>query len=261
MHILYVDESGTTKESKYFCVAGVAVYERETYFLSRALDELQERYFPEWEGPTEFHASRLHQQAQRLVPPFDQLTFDQRNEVRDAVLRIIADSNASLFGVALEKAYAERGGEEPYSRCFEEAVSRFDLMLNRMYQRGDQQRGLVVVAESSYRDNLESLARRIWSAGHRWGNLRNMADVPFFAPAKNTRLLQLADFVVHAVYRRYEHGNAHLLDQISHRFDADEGTMHGLVHLTTDRRSCSCPSCMQWRLRPTRDAAETDNSG
>ena len=159
MHILYVDESGTTKESKYFCVAGVAVYERETYFLSRALDELQEAYFPQWEGPTEFHASRLHQQAQRLVPPFDQLTFDQRNEVRDAVLRIIADSNASLFGVALEKAYAERGGEEPYSRCFEEAVSRFDLMLNRMYQRGDQQRGLVVVAESSYRDNLESLAR------------------------------------------------------------------------------------------------------
>lgn len=250
MHILYLDESGATKESRYFCVAGIAVFERESYFLTRDLDSVQQRLFPDWNQQAEFHASRLHRAAEKLKPPFDQLTPEQREEIRDSILRIIADSHARIFAVALDKPYTQ---EDPYERCFEEIVSRFDRMLNRLYQRDDQQRGLVVVAQSSYQNNLETLARRIWSGGHRWGDLRNMADVPFFAPAKNTRLLQLADFVSHAIYRRYESGDTRMFDRISHRLDSDEGVTHGLVHLAPDRRSCSCPACVQRRSRQDRE--------
>ncbi len=250
MHILYLDESGATKESRYFCVAGVSVFERETYFLTKELDSIQNRIFPTWNEPAEFHASRLHRAAEKLPPPFNQLSPEEREDVRDSVLRIIGDSHVRIFAIALEKSYTS---EDPYERCFEEIVSRFDRMLNRLYQQDDQQRGLVVVAQSSYQNNLEVLARRIWSTGHRWGDLRNMADVPFFAPAKNTRLLQLADFVSHAVYRRFESGDTRMFDRISHRVDSDEGVIHGLAHLALDRRSCSCPACFQHRSRQSID--------
>ena len=58
-------------------------------------------------------------------------------------------------------------------------------MLQRIYHnRGERQRGLVVVAQSSYQQQIVERARSIWESGHRWGQLRNMADIPFFAPAK-----------------------------------------------------------------------------
>ncbi len=41
MYILYLDESGTHAKSKHFVLAGLAVFERETYFLAKALDDLE----------------------------------------------------------------------------------------------------------------------------------------------------------------------------------------------------------------------------
>jgi hypothetical protein len=79
-------------------------------------------------------------------------------------------------------------------------------MLARRGDRDEPQRGLVILAESSYRENLERLARSIWSRGHRWGEIHNQADEPYFAPAQRTRLLQLADFVSDAVFGNYESG-------------------------------------------------------
>jgi hypothetical protein len=40
--------------------------------------------------------------------------------------------------------------------------------------------------------------------GTRWGVLRNLADIPYFASVKETRLLQVADFVSHSVFMLYE---------------------------------------------------------
>lgn len=251
MHLLYADEAGTHAESRYFALAGLAVFERETYFLSKKLDEIAERYFPGRSEATEFHASLLMAQQQRLVPPFDTLDFAQRNALRNEIYRVIGESRARLFGVAIEKSAIT---EPPYEHALEHLVNRFDRMLQRLYQAGDQQRGVIVVAESSYRENLEALANRIWTEGHRWGETRNMADVPFFARAKTTRLLQLADFCVNAVYRRFEVGDARNLDIIARRIDQDQGNLHGLVHITKNHHACSCPACVTWRYRRGGDA-------
>tara|TARA_B100000315_G_scaffold96973_1_gene89159 strand:+ start:891 stop:1664 length:774 start_codon:yes stop_codon:yes gene_type:complete len=251
MHIVYLDESGTHAEARYFVVAGLVVFERNTYFLARGLDQLQSKYFPDYPEPVAFHASSLRAPEGRVPKPFDRLTQPDRWKLISEIYQVIAESHARIIAVAMEKA-AIIG--DPYERGFEEIVSRFDYMLGRILRdRGEDQRGLIVVAESSYRENLELLARRIATQGHRWGDIHNLADIPYFAPAKSTRLLQLADFVSNAVFGRYESGYAKDFDRIASHFDQDAGRIHGLVHLARDRQDCYCPACVQRRAAPRLD--------
>ncbi len=251
MHIVYIDESGTHAEARYFIVAGLAVFERETFYLAQGLDKLQAKYFPDRQERVTFHATVLRAPEGRVAEPFDELTQDQRRTLLGEVYDIIAESNASTFAVCMEKSFL--GGDDPYERGLEEIVNRFDRMLARVLRdRGEQQRGLIVIAESSYRENLRALAAKIWSEGHRWGEIHNMADVPYFAPSGTTRLLQLADFVANAVFGRYENSYARDFDHIAPKFDHDGQFLHGLVHITRDRNTCQCPACIVRRTLPPR---------
>jgi len=248
MYIAYLDESGTHSEARYFVVAGLAVFERDTYFLAQGLDQLEAQYFPDATAPIAFHASTLRSDPGRKDDPYNALTTNQRHELIGDIYQRIANSKARLFAVAMEKACMT---EDAYGRGFEEIVNRFDRMLARILRaQGEPQRGLIVIAESSYRENLEVLAQRIWSKGHRWGETYNLADIPYFAPAKSTRLLQLADFVANAVYGKYESGYGRYFDQIIARFDQHEGRMHGLVHIHVNQRECYCPACLSRRAIP-----------
>ena len=249
MHILYADESGTHDQAGTFVVAGLAVFEQETYWLAQHLDRLAEQYFPDLTERVEFHASHLHVAEGVSRPPFSMLDRQHRADLRDDIYRIIGESNARAFAAVIAKTAPN---DELYAICFEQIVSRFDRMLQRIYHnRGERQRGLVVVAQSSYQQQIVERARSIWESGHRWGQLRNMADIPFFAPAKDTRLLQLADFVSNAVYRRYESGDTRQFDRIAQRFDEEDGRLHGLVHIAPDeeRQRCFCPACVLWRAQ------------
>ena len=248
MHILYLDEAGTHKGAGYFIVAGLAVFERETYHLAQAVDQIQDTYFPDGPDLVPFHASDLRAPDGRVPKPFDILTKGRRTALIDDVYNVISNSNARLFAVAMEKA-ALPLGVDPYERGFEEIVSRFDQMVSRVSkERGEDHRGLIVVAESSYRGNLELLANKIARQGHRWGATHNLADIPYFAPAKNTRLLQLADFVANAIYGRYEGGYTRQFDRIAPRVDQEQGRMYGLVHLARNRQDCYCPACVTRRV-------------
>ena len=209
MYVLYLDEAGTHRDTRCLVVAGLALFERDIYPLAHALDQIQTKYLPEQPDAAPLHASSLRMHAE---PPYDALDRNIRHAIIDEVYSVISKSNARLFAVAIDKASVT---EDPYERGFEEILNRFDLMLSRVsHGHIDKQQGLVVVAESNYRNNLETLAKKIAREGHRWGETRNLADIPYFAPAKNTRLLQLADFVANAVYGRYEHGYARQFDRI-----------------------------------------------
>jgi Protein of unknown function (DUF3800) len=245
MHILYLDESGTQKETRHFVVAGLALFERRTYHLAEALNRLQDRYFPQADEQVELHASALRAPDKHTKPPYDALPRPKRLELLDAVYDAILESEPRLFAVVMDKAYVDR---HPYARGFEEIVNRFDIMLSRVNQERDERnRGLVVLAESSYRENIETLAREIWAQGTRWGQMHNIADIPYFAPAQNTRLLQAADFVSNAVFGRYENSYTKQFDRITPLFDQAGGRMHGLLHLAHGRDGCYCPACMTRR--------------
>lgn len=182
MHIMYLDESGTHSQARYFVVAGLAVFERETYFLAQSLDQLQARYFPHEDTPIPLHASALRAPVDRVVSAYVSITGEQRRALARDIYQVIADSRARLFAIAMEKAFLTG---DPYERGFEEIVNRFDRMLARIGRDGgDSQRGLVVIAESSYRENLETLARKIWSQGHRWGETHNLADTHTLLPPR-----------------------------------------------------------------------------
>lgn len=221
VYILYLDESGFHAEAQYFVLSGIAVFEREIYWYAQDLDALQKRYFPDIAEPIEFHASLLRAQPDKVPEPFNQLPVEQRRNLLADIYQVIRARRGVLFGIAIEKAWCTT--EEPYSRAFEDVTSRFDLFLRRVNaQAGEQeQRGVLAIAESSYRRNLEILGERFRGGSTRWGQIRTIADVPFFLPAKNTRLLQLADFCANAVYGRYNSGLARDFDIIAPRFDRE----------------------------------------
>ncbi len=248
MYIIYLDESGTHSEARYFVLAGLAVFEQETHYLAQSLDALQSRYLPDTSVRVPFRASSLRAQSGRIPPPFDSLTWQERQSLISEIYGVIANSKARLFAIVMEKTFTDG---DPYERGFEEVISRFDLMLRNVSKdTGDRQGGLVIVAESSYRENLELLAERIATEGHRWGETRNLADIPYFAPAKSTRLLQLADFVANAVFGRYEYGYTRNFDRIVSRFDQDENQINGLVHRSREFQNCYCPACLSRRQNP-----------
>lgn len=253
MHIIYLDEAGTQKEARHFVVGGLAVFERDTYFRARDLDAIQGKYLPGVPEMAPFHASALWEKnPAKVMPPFDRLTISQRNALIRDVYGVIADSQARVFAVAIEKTAVDG---DPYERGFEEIFSRFDRMIGRISRESKQeQRGLIVVAESNYRNNLELLASKIAREGHQWGETRNIADIPYFAPARNTRLLQLADFVANSVLGYYEHGYATQFQRIALRIDQEPGRLHGLVHITRNRQNCYCPACVTRRAVSRSDA-------
>ena len=79
--------------------------------------------------------------------------------------------------------------------------------------------------------------------GTRLGVLHNLADIPYFASAADTRLLQVADLVAHAVFLLYERRDPSLIRAFLDRFDRLDGVLHGLVHHRPNNLTiCECPA-------------------
>ena len=246
--ILYLDESGTQREATYFVLGGLAVFEREIHLLSQDFDALQTEYFPRETGRVFFHAARLRvREGQTVEQPWDELSNQQRIELKDRVYEITRSRQGVLFGCTIEKRYAEIRNESPYEMAFEDLISRFDLFLssanrNALRQGGEEQRRLVVLAESNYQKAIGALGQRLRTSGTRWRSLHNVADVPLFAPARDTRLLQYADFCANAICGRYHGKHTGDFDRIALKFDREESVVHGLAHLTADSQ-CPCIAC------------------
>jgi hypothetical protein len=236
MHLLYVDESGNPdgKQDKYFVLGGVAVFEREIYWINEQVNAIADKYFPGTE--IEFHTQAI---ASHREEPWHSCPTEQRNGIIDELCQVLSSRRVALFGVAVEKAVAD----EPLVRAFEEICNRCDLFMRRLHSQGDTQRALIIFDESRYESSLQTLLRE----SRYGGAVKNFADVPFFASSKATRLLQLADLVAYAVFRRYERGDTRLLDKIILKFDTDGGVIHGLVHIAASSGTCTCPACLTRR--------------
>ena len=251
VYLLYLDESGNEDDpaSKYFVLGGAAVFERTTYYLAQALEEVQARHFPGLQ-PVEFHASPI-----RSGKDFWRNVDVERKE---AVLREICeaigrsnDPGVVLFAAAVEKS-DRLWGEKAVERATEEICGRFDLFLMRLYhEEKTPHRGLLIFSEGRFTKRAKVWVRGFRELGTRWGVLRNLSDIPYFASSKDTRLLQVADFVAHAVYLLYERRDASLIKPFLHRFDQKDGKLHGLVHYrAVTSASCECPACSS-RAKPS----------
>ena len=247
MHLLYVDMSGSVgrADQRHFVMAGVSLYEMALYHVIGELKEIKRRALGERAAAFELHANEMWNGRGK----WRAIRRERRRAmIADAlsVLRGPSAANVRAFGIVIEKAALP--GEDPVEHAYEQICSRFDLFLRRRYNRlGDRQRGLLVFDRSRYEETLQSLARKWREEGTRWGDLRNLAEVPFFVDSRATPLIQLADLLSYALWRRYEFGDATLLAPVIDAFDREGGVLHGLYHGRLPETPCDCAACVSRR--------------
>jgi hypothetical protein len=230
MHLLYVDESGAVGDAsqRYFVLAGVAVFERQTHWVEQSLNAIAEKIDPANPQDVELHGAPIRSGNKR----WRQFTPPQREAlIREALTAGLSGARRDglrLFACVVEKAALT--GKDPVYFCFEHLAMRFDAFLARRHAKhGDAQRGMMLFDESSTEQRLQTLAREFKYKGHTWGKTRNYAEVPVFLDSRATRLIQLADLVAYALFRHFEHGDSQYFDIIKDRFDTEGGVEHGLI--------------------------------
>ena len=294
MYLLYIDHSGEIMNpaERYFIMGAVAVFERQIYFVERALDDLQRQFLPDTPDQVEFHASVMHGHRES---PWKGLGRNTINELMIAIYDQIARTHVGfcLFGEAIEKnhvvpdfaekmrraleykkeakpdpeterrgknidkeklALAEKEIESLTSaiinRAFERLCTQFEFYVRRFYDEDPehQQRGIMIFDHASYERDIRLLMKPFRTLGTGAIQVLNIVETPLFASSSDSRMLQIADFVSYALYRRYEMCDTRFFDIIARRFDCVDGVFHGLAHLTTNA-ACACPACLTRRLR------------
>ena len=160
MHLLYLDDSGSTKNPKeeYLVLGGVSVFEAQVNWITRKLDELAENIEPADPHGVEFHASEIFS---RRVKPWKNLDQDEARGVMKSVLGVLADAydSARAFACVVHKpSYPNR---DPMEVAFEDLCSRFDLYLRRLSHSDAGQRGLLILDNSVLRDNASANVCRV----------------------------------------------------------------------------------------------------
>ena len=240
MYILYLDDSGSVsnKSDRHVILAGLAVFERQPHWLSGRLDEIAERMWPDDPHALEFRGADMLGGKKHWRGIAKDV---RRRAYADALDVLASDQYVRLFGAAIHKRAVAPG--DPMEFAFEQLCSRFDLFLRRLHHVGNTQRGLIILDKSSYETSLQGLARDFRANGHRWGDLVNLSDVPFFVDSRATRLIQYADMIAYGLRRYYENGESWLFDAMASRFDAVGGVVHGLVHYVPQGERCDCYYC------------------
>lgn len=229
MHLLYADESGSIKDPKqiFFVLAGVSVFERQTFWLSEQLEKIAEIF-----NPGDPHSVELHGN-----PMFGgkgiwrKIEKDKRIAAIKDALQCLANSHKSnkIFCCVIRKSVVTP--KDPVELAFEQLASRFDYYLASLHKEGDSQRGIVIFDKSTYEATIQNLATDFRKIGHTWGVIRNMAEVPLFLDSKASRLIQLADLVAYSIFRHYEHQDDQFYSIIADRVHSQNGQMYGLCEI------------------------------
>ena len=161
-----------------------------------------------------------------------------------------AYDTARAFACVVHKASFPN--QDPMEVAFEDLCSRFDRYLHRLHANGDTQRGLLILDKSAYETTLQQMSVEFSHAGHPLGGHQALADTPLFVDSRASRVIQLADHVAYAVFRRYQSGDAQYFDRIAHKFDTEDGIIHGLAHKEFGNPHCICIACVSRRAGETR---------
>lgn len=267
MYLLFVDESGTHPGPHPFVLGAMAIHEDDAAQLQKQLDQIVIEKLgrvPPNLDEYEVHASEMRNAKKPKVGASPQkqsiwanVDRSVRLSILDAVyakLTAFTPSNPNLptvlFGVAVERDFhADWSPVERERWAYEVLLGKFDVMLKMLrVQRKLPNRGLVihdrrVVAER----DIQGWTAAWRSTAERIGQLRNLADVPLFGDSRATRLLQVADVVSYAVFRRYNRQalNSDYFDAIWPAFHTEADVVHGAVHYTPSYGdgSCDCEPC------------------
>jgi len=245
LYLLYLDDSGSIPNAKedYFVLGGVCIPERSMSHLASKLDDYASQINPSDPSQIEFHASEIFSARK---PPWNRYkNREERVQLIKNTLNCIKSLNSDtvFFACAVHKKSYQNC--DPMEIAFEDLCSRFDLYLNRIYHETTvSHKGIIVFDKSAYEGSLQKLSMEFRQTGTRWRNIRNIREVPFFVDSRASRLIQLADHVAYAVFRRYNASDLTYFNCIENRFDNHQGVIHGLVHKQTYNPTCTCPACI-----------------
>lgn len=237
MYILYIDESGdggtNPGSSRHLVLAGVAIHEGQWRGLTQKLDAIQDSYFPQSGSPIEFHASVIRggRDIWRALPKTKRLALT--NDVYSVIAQV-SGQRMVLFSAVIEKSSLVKkygGRVEPYEQAFEGICTMFNLFLRKVQaKQGSVQRGIIVFDEArpSLSRQIRTLLAKFQAGGSRWTTINSLVETVFFFDSRTSRIMQLADFTAHAVYRWYESGDSQNLEVIKHKFDREGSKLHGL---------------------------------
>lgn len=228
MHLLYLDYSGDSADPRqeWVVLAGVSVFERRAHWIEQRLNEIAGRFDPDDPHNVEFHGSPMRSGACGWRDyPYDDRLQAMREALRDGIGT--QRRGVKVFSAAVKEG-ANLHGKDVIEYVFEQVASRFDHYLARLYGKyNDPQRGIILFDKSITEQRIQTLARNFKQEGHTWGKTRNYAEVPVFLDSKASRLIQLADLVAYAVYRKHAQGDCSLVEEIEDCFDSDGGVVHG----------------------------------
>ena len=221
------------------------MFEAQSQWITQQLDNLAESINPCDPHSVEFHASETFS---RRSWPWKKLSQEEARGMIKSVLSVLrdADGPARAFACVVHKASYPH--LDPMEIAFEDLCSRFDQYLQRLRKSGDPQSGLVILDKSAYETTLQRMSIEFRTLGTSWGVIKHLADTPLFVDSRASRVIQLADHVAYAVFRRYQAGDTQYLDRIASKFDTEDGVVHGLAHKESGNPDCMCLACFSRRV-------------
>lgn len=206
MHLLYLGESGHPNDpcTRFFVLAGFAVFERSTHWLESSMNPTAARFDPLEPSAVEFHGSSMYSGRDDWAG----IAPAERVQAVVDVLSLLANRQLQLrvFASVIEKSTL--ASDRVVERAFETVAHLFDQYLADMCaRRGDAQRGLVVCDKASYEQKLQALSSLFKHRGHALGRLRNFAEVPLFLDSKASRLIQMADLIAYWIFLHFQSGD------------------------------------------------------
>lgn len=246
MYLLYLDDSGSpgNRNEEYFVLGGIAIPEASVRWLSYEIEKVAQKILPNDPRSVEFHAATIFSGKEY---PWNTLAKPERIQTIKNVLNVLNNAYPSIATFASAVHKYSYPSQDPVLMAFEDITSRFDYYVQRNSANNDQ-KGLVIVDESSYEVGLQNLTRQFRNTGNRWGNqLRTICEVPLFVDSKASRIVQLADHIAYSVFRRYNSNDLNYFNCIESKFDQKDNVIHGLSHLHTNIRTCTCPACISRR--------------
>lgn len=258
-YLLYLDESGTHGGSPCFILAGIAIAEGDAWHLQNRLTDTLGRALPAGNDPNHFelHAAEIKSPSNLRRPSrWQTIPVNTRFRVLHRTYESLASFRPSDpdYPVSLFGAVVDRRLPNYTARAYEEVLHKFDEMLRRRGgQLGQRLTGLAIHDRHAIERDLQRAAETWRHIAGRMGTLHHLADVPLFADSDASRLIQAADFVTWALWRCYglPQSDRRWIDRLWGMFDADGGTMHGLIHASREFvQGCGCPPCASRRPAP-----------
>lgn len=230
MRLLFFDGSGSLADRHLVC-AGVSIDEQAVLPLSGAVDELMNK--PQWPfAGDELHTGPLMRGRgrNRSIP------VPIRMQLFEAVLELLLASaeagRISLHAVVHDNAQ---------STSSEDEAEIYRLLIDdwlRVARLAEITQRCLAIGDSSRLDRQIQQAMRLSDFGEPPPLGRsNLLAPPLFVDSRDSRLVQLADFVAYWTYRAFERGDDEVFLQLLPAFG------DGRLRHETTRQNCECPAC------------------